>query len=210
MGCLDPRCSRYSRKREHGRGIVPVFRRLEKTEEHVIAHGAHSLGTVQAVVHLGQGAPALHDLYIAYGGVIRGRCRRLLGDAAAAEDATHEVFLRAFRHHDRAPEGAEILPWLRRIATNYCLNEVRNRSVRARPLPEDSDTRHPEESISARSDARRLLASLPDRLRDVAWLTYVDDMEQAETARALGISRRTVVNRIRELRECARQLAAAV
>lgn len=171
----------------------------------MVAHGERSLGTVQAVVHSG---PALHDLYLAYGGVIRGRCRRLLGDAAAAEDATHEVFLRAFRHRDRAPEGAEILPWLRRIATNYCLNEVRNRSVRARSLPEDCDTRHPEESISARSDAQRLLASLPDRLRDVAWLTYVDDMEQAETARALGISRRTVVNRIRELRECARQLAA--
>ena len=40
-------------------------------------------------------------LYRTYGGILRGRCRRLLGDAAAAEDATHEVFLRVQRHLER-------------------------------------------------------------------------------------------------------------
>jgi RNA polymerase sigma-70 factor (ECF subfamily) len=194
--------------------MIPA--RRSRTEEHVVAHVEHCPQTARAAAHSHAHAngAGLHDLYLAYGGAIRGRCRRLLGDAAAAEDATHEVFLRAFRHRERAPEGEEIVPWLRRIATNYCLNELRNRSIRARPVPEADesgrDSRHPEESISARNEARQLLASLPDRLRDVAWLTYVDDMEQAETARTLGISRRTVVNRIRELRECARQLAEAV
>jgi RNA polymerase sigma-70 factor (ECF subfamily) len=151
----------------------------------------------------------MEDLYLTYGGVIRARCRRLLGDAAAAEDATHEVFMRVQRHIARAPDASEILPWLRRIATNYCLNELRNRTLRARPMGtvESAETRHPEDSIAARNQARRLLASLPDHLRDVAWLTYVDDMQQDETAKALGISRRTVVNRIRELRARAQEMA---
>jgi RNA polymerase sigma-70 factor (ECF subfamily) len=150
-------------------------------------------------------------LYRAYGGILRGRCRRLLGEASAAEDATHEVFLRVQRHLARAPDAPEILPWMMRIATNYCLNELRNRTSRARPMAtvEELETRDPEETIAARNEARCVFASLPDHLRDVAWLTYVDDLQQDETAKALGISRRTVVNRIRELRARVQELTAA-
>jgi RNA polymerase sigma-70 factor (ECF subfamily) len=153
-------------------------------------------------------------MYLRYGNALRARCRRLLGDPAAAEDATQEVFLRVQRHITRAPSAPEVLPWLRRIATNYCLNELRNRAVRARssetsPADETADARHPEESIAARSEARRLFASLPQHLRDLAWLTYVDDLEQAESAKALGVSRRTVVNRMRELRARIHQVEQA-
>jgi RNA polymerase sigma-70 factor (ECF subfamily) len=154
---------------------------------------------------------AIGDLYLKYGHVVRARCRGLLGDASAAEDATHEVFLRVQRHIARVPEASEVLPWLRRIATNYCLNELRNRRVRARRVPEgEGGARDPEERIAARNVAHHLLSSLPEHLRDVAWLTYVDDLEQGETAKALGVSRRTVVNRIRELRARALELAGAM
>lgn len=47
---------------------------------------------------------------------------RLLGDPARAEDATHDVFLKAYRkwadfHHDASPRT-----WLYRIAINHCSN----------------------------------------------------------------------------------------
>lgn len=47
---------------------------------------------------------------------------RLLGDAAKAEDATHDVFLKAFKkwhefHHHASPRT-----WLYRIAINHCSN----------------------------------------------------------------------------------------
>jgi DNA-directed RNA polymerase specialized sigma24 family protein len=56
----------------------------------------------------------------------------LLGDRAAAEDAIQETFLRVQRHLDRAPDAGEALIWVYRIATNYCLNEIRDRKLRPR------------------------------------------------------------------------------
>jgi RNA polymerase sigma-70 factor, ECF subfamily len=146
--------------------------------------------------------PALSELYDAYNGTVYVRCRRILKDPAAAEDAVHETFLRVQRHLSKAPCREEMRAWICRIATNYCLNEIRNRNVRARPLPEFTiQSSSLEEVLAARSEAKQLLLRLPERVRAVAWLTYVDGMQQNEVSQALGISRRTVVNRISELLE---------
>lgn len=143
------------------------------------------------------------DLYRAYGPVIYARCRRLLGDAAAAEDATQETFMRVHRHLAKA-DSREALAWIYRIATNYCLNEIRNRKRRPEPtdeLPEVMTT--VEASLADRDLAARIIARAPEKLRVVAWLHYVDGLDQAEVARVLDISRRTVVNRLNELSEVA-------
>src|SRR5258706_10009090 len=84
----------------------------------------------------------LTSLYRTYGPIIYARCSRLLGDRASAEDATQETFMRVLRHLDRAPDSAEALAWIYRIATNYCLNEIRDRKKRPEPCvdgPEHSD-----------------------------------------------------------------------
>ncbi|MES2475928.1 MAG: RNA polymerase sigma factor [Verrucomicrobiota bacterium] len=47
---------------------------------------------------------------------------RWLGDAAKAEDATHDVFLKAFRHLGEFRRESEIRTWLYRIAINHCKN----------------------------------------------------------------------------------------
>jgi len=54
----------------------------------------------------------LTDLYRAYGPAIYARCRLLLADAAAAEDATQETFLRVYRHLDSVPTAREGLYWM--------------------------------------------------------------------------------------------------
>jgi RNA polymerase sigma-70 factor, ECF subfamily len=54
-------------------------------------------------------------------------------DPAAAEDAAQETFLRVYRHLARVPADREALHWIYRVATNLCLNELRDRSVRAVP-----------------------------------------------------------------------------
>src|SRR4051794_9093948 len=78
----------------------------------------------------------LSELYRQYGGMIYARCRRFLGDDAAAEDATQETFLRAAVHLDRATGVREAMAFIHRVATNYCLNELRNRKRRAEPRDE--------------------------------------------------------------------------
>src|ERR1051325_10587050 len=47
---------------------------------------------------------------------------RLLGDATRAEDATHDVFLKAFRGFSRFRHDSEARTWLYRITINHCQN----------------------------------------------------------------------------------------
>jgi RNA polymerase sigma-70 factor, ECF subfamily len=47
---------------------------------------------------------------------------RLLGDPQKAEDATHDVFLKAFRKMDQFRGEASWRTWLYRIAINHCRN----------------------------------------------------------------------------------------
>jgi RNA polymerase sigma factor (sigma-70 family) len=149
--------------------------------------------------------PAAGDLKVAYhryGRAVFAHCKRLLGSAAAGEDATQEVFVRALRQSGRWPAAPELRPWLFRIATNYCLNELRGRRLRAHS-PSQLATALPgnlEDCLLARSELGRLLEQLPQRARDVARLTYVEGMRQHEVAEALGVSRRTVVSYLTEMR----------
>lgn len=145
----------------------------------------------------------LTRLYAVHGPLIRAHCARLLGDRASGEDAAHEVFLRVGRRAGRVPAPEQIRPWLFRIATNHCLNELRSRHVRARCAPQLYEpVRDQQDVMAARNDARRLLERLPPRARTIALLVYVDGMVQHEVAEALGVSRRTVVNCLTRVRAC--------
>jgi RNA polymerase sigma-70 factor (ECF subfamily) len=150
----------------------------------------------------------LVELYRTYGGAIYARCRRILGDHPTAQDATQETFMRVHRHIDRLPDPKDVLRWIYRIATNYCLNELRGRKLRPAPverLPE-SHAGAPDDPIVDRDLAERLIHEVPEKLRTVAWLYHVDGLEQAEVAEILGISRRTVVNRLAEFQERGRRV----
>jgi RNA polymerase sigma-70 factor (ECF subfamily) len=139
------------------------------------------------------------ELYWRYGPATYAWCRRLLRDAASAEDATQETFIRVMRHLKTAPSDAEALRWIRRISTNYCLNVVRDQSRRAESMADvpEVEGEHPESWMLDRDLAVRLLMRAPNRLRSPAMLHYVYGMEQEQIALMLGISRRTVINRLR-------------
>lgn len=47
---------------------------------------------------------------------------RLVGDAAQAEDATHDVFVKAFKNMPEFRGEAKVRTWLYRIAINHCHN----------------------------------------------------------------------------------------
>jgi RNA polymerase sigma-70 factor (ECF subfamily) len=147
-------------------------------------------------------------LYSQYRPTVYSRCLRLLKSAAAAEDAAHETFVRVQRHLASAPRNDEALAWISRIATNYCLNELRRRKNYARveeQLPSSSEVELVEERMADRDLVRRLLARSPDPLRAAALLRHVDGLEQAEVARALGVSRRSVVNYLATFQRFARK-----
>lgn len=65
---------------------------------------------------------AFADLYRDHSRAIYYLALRFLGDPEKAEDATHDVFLKAYRRMDQFRGEASWRTWLYRIAINHCRN----------------------------------------------------------------------------------------
>lgn len=63
---------------------------------------------------------------------------RILGDPAQAEDATHDVFLKAFRKFGEFRGEAAVRTWLYRIAINHCRNLLQSWHARSMVTEGDS------------------------------------------------------------------------
>jgi RNA polymerase sigma-70 factor (ECF subfamily) len=152
----------------------------------------------------------LTTLYKTYGPAIYIRCRSILSDEAEAHDATQETFVRVYRHLSEVPSDREALYWIYRVATNYCLNELRNRKHRPLVHPtgaEEAPSLHDvERRIVNRDLAARLIEAAHPKVKPVAWLYHVDGMDQEEVARILDLSRRTVATRLAAFATTAQKL----
>jgi RNA polymerase sigma-70 factor, ECF subfamily len=152
----------------------------------------------------------LTQLYRQYGPYIYARCARLLGNRSAAEDATQETFMRVYRHLHKAPDHGYALAWIYRIATNYCLNEIRDRELH-RQIEQRIPEAHGDSAevmLANRDAVARIVERSPAKLRAPAWLHHVDGLDHSEIARVLGISRRTVLNRLAEFADRSRKFIA--
>lgn len=137
------------------------------------------------------------ELYRAHGQVIYRRCLRLLRDPDAARDATQEVFIRLLRNLERLEERVELLPWLYRVASNHCLNLIRD--GRARPevdLEARGEEPSPAPSAADGILARSLLSRCDAATQAIVLAVVVEEQDQEEVARALGVSRRTVARKL--------------
>lgn len=147
----------------------------------------------------------MDGLYERYGAVVYRRALRLLGDEHAAWDAVQEVFVRVLKHARRFRREASPTTWLYRITTNYCLNVLRDSArhsrklqVEAGPSPSSAETvPHPDLRLTMVT----LLSRLPRELGEIAVYHHVDRMSHEEIAAVIGISRRTVGNRLKEFQE---------
>lgn len=131
---------------------------------------------------------SLGRLYERYGHLVFQRCARLLGQAADAEDAMHDVFLRAHKApaHDRST-----LLWLYRVATNCCVDRLRSRRVQGRagsPAEEPRSDVDPDQ----RALMTLVLGNLDPLSCEMGLLHHLDGLTQDEIAHHCGFSRRTV------------------
>jgi len=151
----------------------------------------------------------------------------VIGEPDAAEDATQEAFISAFRklHTYR---GGSFKSWLLRIVTNACYDELRRRKSKpVAPLePQNQDGEEfespvwmidpgesPEESLQRRELAgaiQRCLDNLSTDFRIVVVLVDVQGLDYAEVAKVLETPLGTVKSRLararRKMQNCLRQL----
>jgi RNA polymerase sigma-70 factor (TIGR02960 family) len=92
-------------------------------------------------------------------------CYRILGSLHDAEDVLQETLLSAWRALGRF-DGRSLRAWLYRIATNQCLNHVRDGSRRPQPLLLSRPASFTEGLVS--SDEPWWLEPIPDALLDDA------------------------------------------
>jgi RNA polymerase sigma-70 factor (ECF subfamily) len=78
---------------------------------------------------------AFRDLIDPYRRELRLHCYRILGSLQDAEDQLQETLLAAWRGLDGFEERASLRAWLYRIATNRCLNALRDRGRRPQEVP---------------------------------------------------------------------------
>src|SRR5512137_227213 len=67
-------------------------------------------------------SPQLAAIYEEHSQQVYYLALRLLGDPAQAEDAAHDVFLKAFRKLDQFKGQSSLRTWLYRITINHCQN----------------------------------------------------------------------------------------
>ena len=120
---------------------------------------------------------------------------RLLGDAAEAEDATQETFIRAYRSLKSFDPQRPLVPWLKRIAVNLCLDRLRRPAalslaedvLASNPGPE-SQTVQREHSLQVQA----ALLGLPPRFRAVIELRHFQEMSYEQIAETLKCPVNTV------------------
>ena len=160
----------------------------------------------EALVELARrGDPdAFETLVLAYQSLAFRTAFLIAGDAADAEEAAQDGFVKAHRALRRFRSGEPFRPWLLTIVANEARNRRRTRgrravlALRAATAVPGAPAEDPEEAALATERRQRLLTAverLRDDDRDVLACRYFLDLSETETAAALGIARGTVKSR---------------
>lgn len=146
-------------------------------------------------------------LYEKYGFFLLRRCRVLLREPSAADDAFQQSFEKILRNGGAVRDADQPLRWLYRVVDRCCLDMLRKRK-RWPQSPIDDEVaagaRHPAIEIEVRDAVLRLLSTMNEQEQRIAVLLFVDGMSQSEIAEELGVSRVTVNKKVQALRARAR------
>jgi len=119
------------------------------------------------------------------------------GDRDWALDRAHDVFLRLDAQLPKLELERDLRPWLRRVAVNECLMDLRRRERRRRLLglfgrAEPARATPPDADLALGRDVARLdvaLGALPAQQRVLLSLMYFEGESLTDAARTIGVSK---------------------
>lgn len=147
---------------------------------------------------------AYAELVDAYKGALFNLAYRVSGNAAEAEDAVQEAFVRAYSGLQTFQEKKKFFPWLYAICLNILRDSSRKQARRESGFS-DAATFHPAEipgpgtQVESRELAawlEKALTALPLKLREAVVLRYVEELSFKDVAQILKISENAAKKRV--------------
>lgn len=151
---------------------------------------------------------AFRLLFEAYKDRVFSIARYSLGDEAAADDVTQQIFVKLITRIGQFRGDSEFTTWLYRLVINSCLDERRKRRrflpvSEFEPLPpmnaNTANQRSPETGYARREVAesvREAIGGLKPKMRLPILLKYIEGLSYEEIAEVLGCSKGTVASRL--------------
>lgn len=185
-----------------------------------VAGRADARGDVVAVSE-SEAEALLATVYAHYAAALHSYAFRLLGNQEDADDVTQEVFIRVHGRLAQLRDPGRLRPWLYRIATNLCMDQLRRRSrvrrifgiaVNIDPTDQESDdpglheVAHPAstaaiDGVAERDHISRALRRMPPKYATCLVLHSAQGLSYREIAEILGISTGAAAVRLARARD---------
>ena len=155
---------------------------------------------------------AYERLYALHGARMKNLARNLLGNAADAEDAVQETFLKVQRSIASFRGQSSFATWTFRILINTCYDARRSRMRKKEVANDDTDDkpklepRAPGAHPSLRMALESALAELTKHQRDVFLLYEVEGFRHADIAGMLSITETASKNTLFQAKKNLRQM----
>ena len=136
--------------------------------------------------------------------------KRVLRDAAAAEDVAQEVFAAIWRHPGKFnPQRGSLRGYVAMMARSRAIDRLRSRNAGSAAADRlavlegqrEQGVESPADAVMRRDEASRVLVAvgeLPAAQRDVVLMAYGGGMSHAEIAKAAGVPLGTTKSRLRQ------------
>jgi len=138
---------------------------------------------------------AFAEIVRAHQSMVYGIAVHVLRDRDLAEEIAQEVFLELYRNLGSIRSTEHLTFWLRKVASNRCVDQTRRRAIRPQVGLDDA----PEPSVDEPSadpmlseTLRRCVGALPETARMVVVLRYQEDLDPTDIAAMLDMPVNTV------------------
>ncbi|MFT4660484.1 MAG: RNA polymerase sigma factor (sigma-70 family) [Patiriisocius sp.] len=131
------------------------------------------------------------ELYRQLSKSVYNTCLRILRDKESAEDMMQETFIKVFKGLEKFEGRSMLMTWVKRIAINLCLNEVKKNKLDYVEAQEWNVIEEEDEEYEPAYDIKKVkefINELPEGYRVILTLYLIEGYKHDEIAKILKIS----------------------